>query len=167
MPQELQLDATQSLKDLLRFGISHGLDLIQKQGTIIPMVIALANGQHKITALSGPSKTPDQMAQAYLTSLPDAIEAYVVLLQGKVPLRDAMQDAIIMLSGESVRAFGHRLAQPYRRNMLRRVTRLVIRFTAGARSSSFAAANYCWRSSTSMLQNSAPCSMASSSAVWV
>ena len=88
LPQELQLDATQPLKELLRFGIGHGLDLIQKQGTIIPMVIALANGQHKITILNGSSKKPDQMAQAYLASLPDAIEAYVVLLQGKVPLSD-------------------------------------------------------------------------------
>ena len=124
LPQELQLEATQPLKDLLRFGIGHGLDLIQKQGAIIPMVIALANGQHKIAILNGPSKKPDQMAQAYLASLPDAIEAYVVLLQGKVPLREKMRDAIIILSGERVRAFGHRLAQPYRRNILRKVTRV-------------------------------------------
>ena len=122
LPKELKLDVTEQFKTLLVFGLSQGLDLIQKQGELIPMVITLIDGKHEITVLTAPSKTPDRMARDYVANLPRAVDAYVVLLQGKVPLGEKLHDAIIVLGGESVRSYGHQLAQPYRRNLLRRVT---------------------------------------------
>ena len=121
LPRELQLDATAPFKELLRFGVSHGLDLMQKQGDLIPMVITLMNGKHGITVLTAPSKTPDRMAKDYIATLPEAIDAYAVLLKGKVPLDEKYADAIIIMGGERTRPYGHQLAQPYRRNLLRKV----------------------------------------------
>ena len=121
LPRELQLDATAPFKELLRFAVSHGLELLQRQGDLMPMVITLINGNHGITVLSAPSKTPDQMAKDYIAKLPEAIDAYAVLLRGKVPLAEKYSDAIIIMGGERTRSYGHRLAQPYRRNLLRKV----------------------------------------------
>ena len=122
LPQELKLDVTEQFKTLLVFGLSHGLDLVQKQGELIPMVITLIDGKYEITVLTAPSKTPDRMTRDYIANLPHAIDAYAILLQGQVPLGEKLHDAIIVLGGERVRYYGHRLAQPYRRNLLRRVT---------------------------------------------
>ncbi len=49
LPKGLQIDATTQFKDLLVFSLGHGLELLQKQGDLIPMVITLMNGNHGIT----------------------------------------------------------------------------------------------------------------------
>ena len=85
------------------------------------MVITLMNGNLGITVLNAPSKTPDRMAKDYIAKLPEAIDAYAVLLKGKVPLDEKYSDAIIIMGGERPRPYGHQLAQPYRRNLLRNV----------------------------------------------
>ena len=44
-----------------------------------------------------------------------------MLLKGKVPLDEKYFDAIIIMGGERTRPYGYQLAQPYRRNLLRKV----------------------------------------------
>lgn len=121
LPDEMRLDVTAPFRDLILFSAEHGLQLIQKQGRLIPMVIALINGEHKITVLTAPSKAPDQMAKNYIVSLSERIDAYVVLLEGKVPVKGQYYDAVILMGGEGVRQYGYQLAQPYKRNLLRRI----------------------------------------------
>ena len=121
LPKELHLDATTQFRDLLVYSLNQGLELLQKQGDLIPMVITLMDGNHGITVLTAPSKTPDRMAKDYIATLPEAIDAYLVLLRGKVPLDEKYADAIIIMSGERTRSYAHQLAQPYRRNLLRKV----------------------------------------------
>jgi hypothetical protein len=122
LPWQIQTGTSDLLRGLLSFAITHGIELLQKQNHLLPMVITFFQGSPNITVLTGHSRRPDLWAKEYVGNLPKGADAYVAILQGQALTATGMCDAIIVLAGEKSQEYGHYLALPYQRDTLNQVT---------------------------------------------
>jgi hypothetical protein len=110
-------DASDQLRALILFGLKHGIELLQKQGAFSPMIVSVNNSQYKTTVLPASTEAPHLVAMHVIEHESAEIEAYVVILPGKVPLEGRYQDAVIIMAGQRGESHGYQLAQIYNRNV--------------------------------------------------
>ena len=113
MADETNFDASPELQEFILLSIGMGLDNLQKEHSLVPMLLSVENDQYSIGALAVDADQVMAAAAKHVASLPTATSRYALVFTGRIGVGDDLSHAVIAQAGERNALHGHTVFQTY------------------------------------------------------
>lgn len=113
MADEDDFDASPELQEFIILSIGMGLDNLQKEHSLVPMLLSVENDQYALGALAVEADQVMTAAANHVASLPMATSRYALVFTGRIGVGDDLSHAVIAQAGERGALHGHTLFQTY------------------------------------------------------
>ena len=113
MADEDDFDASPELQEFIILSIGMGLDNLQKEHSLVPMLVSVENDQYAIGALAVDADQVMAAAANHIASLPTATSRYALVFSGRIGVGDDLSHAVIAQAGERGALHGHTIFQTY------------------------------------------------------
>ena len=113
MSNEIGFAASTEFKQFILLAISLGLNNLQQEGSLIPMLVSANNGEYRLCALAVEANQVIDAAAKHVAERHDQIDYYALIFNGKVDADGLMMNAVIAQVGEHSSGHGHVLFQKY------------------------------------------------------
>jgi len=115
MSEQIKIDASQALIDLIFMGLDHGVDSVRGGGPLVPfVVVAGGDGKRTLTRFST-DRLEHSAARAgeFVAALGGDATMYAMVVDGYIMVDGAKFDAILVEGGERGKPFALQFAQRY------------------------------------------------------
>ena len=116
MEDEAEFDASPELQEFIILNIGMGLDNLEKEHSLIPMLVSVGNDQGTICVLAVDTDQVMAAAANHVASLPTTTSRYALIFTGRVSVGDDLSHAVIAQAGERGALHGHIVFQTYDAN---------------------------------------------------
>ena len=113
MADEHEFDASPELQEFIVLSIGMGLDNLQREHTLVPMLISVENDQYALGALAVDADQVIAAAANHVASLPTETGCYALVFTGRIGVGDDLSHAVIAQAGERAALHGHTVFQTY------------------------------------------------------
>lgn len=113
MSEEGVFDGGVELREFLFLCLGLGLNNLQSEGSLVPMIVTVRNNQFSLCALAVDSHQVMNAAANHLSGLPDEAERYALVFSGKIGVGSQLVHAVIVQGGECGGTTEYILFQPY------------------------------------------------------
>jgi len=113
MADEDDFDASPELQEFIVLSIGMGLDNLQRQHSLVPMLVSVEHDQYAIGALAVDADQVMAAAANQVASLPAATGLYALVFTGRIGVADDLSHAVIAQGGERGAFHGHTIFQTY------------------------------------------------------
>jgi hypothetical protein len=116
MADEDNFDASPELQEFILLSIGMGLDNLQQEHSLLPMLLSVENDQYSMGALAVDADRVMAAAANHVASLPTATSRYALVFAGRIGVGDDLLHAVIAQAGERGALHGHNVFQTYDAN---------------------------------------------------
>src|SRR4029453_6805457 len=113
MAHEDNFDASPELQEFILLSIGMGLDNVQKEHSLVPMLLSVENDQYSMGALAVDAGQVMAAAATRVASLPTTTSRYALVFAGRIGVGDDLSHAVIAQAGERGAIHGHTVFQTY------------------------------------------------------
>lgn len=113
MADEDDFDASAELQEFIVLSIGMGLDNLETEHSLIPMLVNVENDQYAISVLAVDADQVMAAAANHVASLPMATNRYALVFTGRIGVGDDLSHAVIAQAGERGALHGHTVFQTY------------------------------------------------------
>ena len=106
-------DASRELQELIVRSLGMGLDNLEEERSLIPMLVSAGNDQYAIGVLAVDADQVMAAAAKHVASLPSATSCYALVFIGRIGVEDNLSHALIVQAGERGALHGHTVFQTY------------------------------------------------------
>lgn len=116
MSEQLSIDASQALIDLIFMGLDHGVDSVRGGGPLTPFVLTVGgDGKQTLSRFAtGRLELSATRAGEYVAALGPDISKYAMAVDGVMTVDGQTFEAIVVEGGERGKGFALQFAQRYR-----------------------------------------------------
>lgn len=116
MAEENEFDASPELQEFIILSIGMGLNNLENEHSLVPMLVTVENDQYAICALAVDADQVMSAAANHVASLPIATSRYALIFTGRIGVADDLSQAVIAQAGERGALHGHIVFQTYDEN---------------------------------------------------
>ena len=113
MADEEHFDASPELQEFIVLSIGMGLENLQKEHSLVPMLLSLENDQYALGALSADADQVIAAAANHVATLTTDTSCYALVFTGRIGVGDDLSHAVIVQAGERGALHGHTVFQTY------------------------------------------------------
>jgi len=113
MAHEDNFDGSPELQEFILLSIGMGLDNLQKEHSLVPMLLSVENDQYSMGALAVDAGQVMAAAANRVASLPTATSRYALVFAGRIGVGDDLSHAVIAQAGERGALHGHTVFQTF------------------------------------------------------
>jgi hypothetical protein len=113
MADEDNFDASTELREFIILSIGMGLDNLQKELSLVPMLLSVENDQYALGALAVDADQVMAAAANHVASLPTDTSFYALVFTGRIGVGDDLSHAVMAQAGERGASHGHTVFQTY------------------------------------------------------
>jgi hypothetical protein len=113
MSNEIGFAASTEFNQFIVLAISLGLNNLQQEGSLIPMIVSANNGEYTLCALAVEAHQVIDAAADHIGERQNEIDYYALIFNGKVDAQGLITNAVIAQVGEHGSGHGHLLFQKY------------------------------------------------------
>ena len=115
MSEQITIDASQALIDLIFMGLDHGIGSVRGGDPLVPFVVVTgSDGKRTLTRFVTDQLEPSAArAGEFVTALGNDAEMYVLVVDGYVHIEGKKYDAILVEGGERGKDYALQFAQRY------------------------------------------------------
>ena len=113
MSNEIGFAVSTEFKQFIVLAISLGLNNLQQEGSLIPMIVSANNGEYTLCALAVETNQVIDAAANHIGERQNEIDYYALIFNGKVDAQGLITNAVIAQVGEHGSSHGHLLFQKY------------------------------------------------------
>lgn len=113
MTEEDNFDASPELQEFVILSIGMGLDNLQKEGSLIPMLVSVQKDEYALAVLVVEPDKLMETAADRVAALPAETDRYALVFNGKIGIGDDVMHAVIAQAGERTAAHGYTVFQAY------------------------------------------------------
>jgi hypothetical protein len=113
LSKETDFDASPELQKLILLASGMGLENLQKEGSLLPMLVSFKGGQYALGVIAEDGGDPIGMAARHVAELPDGTSSYALIFDGRLSMDDVSFQAVIIQAAERGSSHGHMVFQRY------------------------------------------------------
>jgi len=113
MSNERDFDASSELKELILLASGMGLENLQEQGSLLPMLITVKDSEYTLVVIAEDGGDTLGMAARHVAELSNGTGSYALIFDGRLTIDDVSFQAVIVQAGERGSGHGHMVFQRY------------------------------------------------------
>ena len=111
MNKETDFDASSELEQLILMASGMGLENLQKQGSLLPMLLSVKGAEYALAVIAHDGGDAIRMAARQVAELPDGTTSYALIFNGRLSIDDDSFEAVIVQAAERGSGHGHMIFQ--------------------------------------------------------
>jgi hypothetical protein len=113
MSNKTEFAGSPEFEQFILLAIGMGLDNLQSEGSLIPMIVSNNNGEYSLCVLTAEANQVMDAAANHIGNLPAGTDYYALVFSGKVDVEGLIANAVIAQAGDRGSTHGHVLFQKY------------------------------------------------------